>query len=92
MSPLGAVAGAAMEHPPGPVGGRGPRGEGEAPLMWNGGAATDLYYVHLTSPTFELESYTTAPAGRYDFKAADWLGFVDSTSAGWSAKSFLKMA
>jgi len=57
-----------------------PRGVGEAPLMWNGGAATDLYYIHLTSPTFDLESYTKAPSGRYDFSANDWLGFVDSTS------------
>jgi hypothetical protein len=48
--------------------------------MWNGGAATDLYYVHLTSPTFELESYTTAPMGRYDFTGPDWLDFVNSTS------------
>jgi len=57
-----------------------PRGVGEAPLMWNDGAAADAYYVHLTSPTFELESFTTAPSGRYDFAAQDWQRFVDSTS------------
>jgi hypothetical protein len=57
-----------------------PRGVGEAPLMWNGGAATDLYYVTLTSPTFELDSFTTAATGRYDFSAGDWADFVDSTS------------
>lgn len=33
MSPLGAVAGAAIEQPPGPVVGRGPLGEGEAPRV-----------------------------------------------------------
>ncbi|HEY8088500.1 MAG TPA: hypothetical protein VIF09_11660, partial [Polyangiaceae bacterium] len=42
-----------------------PRGIGQAPLMWNNGGASDLYYVHLTSPTFELESFTGAPASRY---------------------------
>jgi hypothetical protein len=57
-----------------------PRGTGEAPLMWIGAAATDLYYVQLTSPTFELDSFTTAATGRYDFSAADWQDFVDSTS------------
>jgi hypothetical protein len=66
-----------------------PRGVGEAPLMWNGGAATDLYLVTLKSPTFELDSFTTAPAGRYDFVApgtdagialGDWAAFVNSTS------------
>jgi hypothetical protein len=57
-----------------------PRGVGEAPLMWMNGGATDAYYVHLTSPTFELESYMTAAAGRYDFDAATWQEFIDSTS------------
>jgi hypothetical protein len=57
-----------------------PRGTGEAPLMWNGGGASDVYYVHLTSPTFELQSFTSAPSGRYDFSASDWAGFVDATS------------
>ena len=56
-----------------------PRGTGEAPLMWNGGGASDLYYVRLSSPTFELETFTTAATGRYDFAAADWASFVDST-------------
>jgi hypothetical protein len=31
VSPLGAVAGAGIEQPPGPVVGRGPLGVGEAP-------------------------------------------------------------
>ncbi|MGH7294949.1 MAG: hypothetical protein ACRELB_08450, partial [Polyangiaceae bacterium] len=29
-------------------------------LQWNGGAATDDYYVHVVSPTFELQEFTTA--------------------------------
>ena len=57
-----------------------PRGIGEAPLMWNNGGATDVYYVHLTSPGFELESFTSAAAGRYDFDPTTWQQFADSTS------------
>jgi hypothetical protein len=57
-----------------------PRGVGQAPLMWIGAAATDLYYVQLSSPTFELDTFTTAATGRYDFSAADWQDFVDSTT------------
>jgi len=57
-----------------------PRGVGEAPLMWMNGAATDEYYVNLTSPTFELETYVTAATGRYDFDATTWQEFTDSTS------------
>jgi hypothetical protein len=57
-----------------------PRGIGEAPLMWMNGGASDLYYVHLTSQTFELESFTAAASGRYDFAAKDWQAFTDSTS------------
>src|SRR5208282_5866272 len=29
-------------------------------LQWNGGAATDDYYMHIVSPTFELQQFTTA--------------------------------
>jgi hypothetical protein len=57
-----------------------PRGVGEAPLMWMNGGATDQYYVNLTSPTFQLETYVTAATGRYDFDAASWREFTDSTS------------
>ena len=57
-----------------------PRGVGQAPLMWNGAAATDAYLVTLSSPTFELDSFTTAASGRYDFSPADWASFVDSTT------------
>lgn len=58
-----------------------PRGLGAPPLEWNGGGAGDFYYVHVTSPTFELESFTTAPPpARYAFAAPTWTKFVDSTS------------
>ena len=44
-----------------------PRGLGSPKLMWNNGAAADIYYVHITSTTYELESFTTAPPpARYD--------------------------
>src|SRR5262249_7998852 len=32
-----------------------PRGLAGPLLMWNNGAAADIYYVHVTSATFELE-------------------------------------
>src|SRR5205823_2397840 len=38
-----------------------PRGIGAPLMMWNNGAAPDVYYVHVTSSTFELEAFTTAP-------------------------------
>ena len=58
-----------------------PRGLGSPKLMWNNGAAADTYYVHVTSSTFELESFTHAPTpSRYAFAAGTWQQFVDSSS------------
>jgi hypothetical protein len=57
-----------------------PRGIGGPSLEWQGGGAADVYYVHLTSPTFELESYTTAPGSRYDFVSTEWDAFANSTT------------
>jgi hypothetical protein len=58
-----------------------PRGLAAPLLMWNGGGATDAYYVHVTSTTFELESFATvAPPARYTFAGTNWQRFVDSTS------------
>lgn len=58
-----------------------PRGLGSPKLMWNNGGATDTYYVHITSATFELQAYSTVPPpSRYAFAAATWQKFVDSTS------------
>jgi hypothetical protein len=62
-----------------------PRGLLPPILQWNGGAATDDYYVHIQSPTFELEEYTTAtnaPASRVALDPTTWQKFVDSTSGG----------
>jgi WD40-like Beta Propeller Repeat len=40
-------------------------------VQWNGGAATDYYYLHLTAPTFEYEAWlTNAVPGRYTFPTA----------------------
>jgi hypothetical protein len=58
-----------------------PRGLNSPKLMWNGGAAADVYYVHIASSTFELESFATVPPpARYAFGAGIWGKFVDSTS------------
>jgi hypothetical protein len=57
-----------------------PRGLGETTLMWLGGAATDSYYVHVTSATFELNSYATAPQQWFDFTTTAWQELLDSTS------------
>jgi hypothetical protein len=52
-------------------------------LQWNGGAATDDYYVHLVSQTFELQEFTTAtgaPSSQLLLDATTWGQFTDSTS------------
>lgn len=37
-------------------------------VMWNGGTATDTFYLHLESPTFEYEAWMTGvDPGRYAF-------------------------
>ena len=58
-----------------------PRGLGSPKLMWNNGAAADVYYVHVTSATFELEAFSTVPPpSRYAFGTSTWQKFVDSTA------------
>lgn len=57
-----------------------PRGTGSIPLMWNGGAASDIVYVHLKSKNYELESFATNLNGRYDFGQGTWDAFVGSSS------------
>lgn len=57
-----------------------PRGIAGPQMMWNNGGAADTYYVHVTSPTFDLEAFTTVPPpSRYAFAAATWTKFVEST-------------
>jgi hypothetical protein len=57
-----------------------PRGLGAPPLMWNGGAAADTYYVHLTSGTFELEAFANNLPSRFDLDPTTWDQFANSTS------------
>jgi hypothetical protein len=60
-----------------------PRGLTGPTLQWNGGNATDIYYIHATSPTFEFETWTTVPPpSRYDFPKTPvdiWKKLTDST-------------
>ncbi len=57
-----------------------PRGILESTLMWLGGSVSDQYYIHVTAPTFELESYTNAPNRWWDFTTTAWKQFLDTTS------------
>ena len=60
-----------------------PRGVLPPILQWNGGAATDDYYVHVKSSTFELQAFvnaTNAPASRVAPDAATWQKLTDSSS------------
>jgi hypothetical protein len=52
-------------------------------LQWNGGAATDDYYVHVVSPTFELQEFATAtnaPSSRLLLDATTWSQLTGSIS------------
>jgi hypothetical protein len=50
-------------------------------LMWNGGAATDIYYVRIESATFELEEFSTAPPpAQLIPDTTTWNNFTDSTT------------
>jgi len=59
-----------------------PRGILAPVLQWNGGAASDDVYVHVTSSTFELEAYAAAPGptASYTFDPTLWQVLGDSTS------------
>jgi WD40-like Beta Propeller Repeat len=60
-----------------------PRGLLPPILQWNGGNATDDYYVHVVGPTFELQDFTTAmdaPASQYTLDATSWEKLTDSSS------------
>jgi len=62
-----------------------PRGLLPPILQWNGGAASDVYYVHIKSSTFELEDFTAAtnaPASRLPLDPTTWEKFTDSTAGG----------
>ena len=58
-----------------------PRGLAGPKLMWNGGAPTDVYRVHVESTTFSYEDFvTTTPPSRVDLPADVWNKFVESTA------------
>jgi hypothetical protein len=57
-----------------------PRDVGEARLMWLNGAAGDVYYVHVSSTTFDFQAYVSSSSGQYDFDATVWKQLTDSTS------------
>jgi hypothetical protein len=81
-----------------------PRGLIAPILQWNGGAATDDYYVHIVSPTFELQQFTAgtslgAPASQLPIDAATWTKFTESsegatqvTVARWNGTAATKIA
>jgi hypothetical protein len=60
-----------------------PRGLLPPTFQWNGGSASDDYYVHLESPTFVLDAYATAdnaPTSQITLDPSTWQKFVDSTA------------
>ncbi|HTQ48404.1 MAG TPA: hypothetical protein VMI75_36860 [Polyangiaceae bacterium] len=62
-----------------------PRGLLAPILQWNGGAATDDYYLHIVSSTFELQAFTTAtnaPSSRIALDETTWQKFTDSSAGG----------
>jgi len=60
-----------------------PRGLQGPTIQWNGGNDSDVYNIHIVSPTFELNWYGAVPnPSRWDFpKLPDdiWLKLTDST-------------
>jgi hypothetical protein len=79
-----------------------PRGLIAPILQGNGGAATDDYYLHIVSPTFELQQFSTstgAPASQLSIDAATWTAFTESTEgttqvsvARWDGTTATKIA
>ncbi|HEX8795545.1 MAG TPA: hypothetical protein VF765_31565 [Polyangiaceae bacterium] len=60
-----------------------PRGLNAPILQWMGGAASDDYYVHLTSASYELQAFVTstgAPSSQIALAQATWAQFTDSSS------------
>jgi hypothetical protein len=58
-----------------------PRGLLAPELMWNGGVASDAYYVHLVGPSFDLGLFTTAdPPSRFPIPTAAWNAFTASAA------------
>jgi hypothetical protein len=50
-------------------------------LMWNGGVAGDVYYVNVTSATFEYETFAAVPPpAAFTFDPTAWTELTNSTS------------
>ncbi len=69
------------------------RGLNAPEMMWNGGAAGDVYAIHIKSATYELQAFSAGkavtsvapgvtPAGAFafDYDGANWAKFAASTS------------
>src|SRR5262249_25102634 len=65
-----------------------PRGLEAPRMMWNGGLDQDWYYIHLTSATFELETFLhlnavindPGPASQFQLAQSRWRQLAESTS------------
>ncbi len=60
-----------------------PRGLLPPVLQWNGGAASDIYLVHIKNPSIDLETIgtaTNAPSSQLAIDPTTWQTFVDSSS------------
>ncbi len=58
-----------------------PRGLAAPTMMWNGGVASDVYYVHLSSKYFDLTEFVNAPPpARVAVDDTMWTKFAASTS------------
>src|SRR5262249_26779517 len=58
-----------------------PRGIGAPTLMWDQGTDSDIYYIHITSDTYELEAYTASiPPRRFNFGQTVWDQLLNSSS------------
>jgi hypothetical protein len=50
-------------------------------MMWDGGGAGDVYYVHFTGAYVDLEIFTSAdPPSRYQIEQPDWIAINESGS------------
>lgn len=60
-----------------------PKGLLAPELMWNGGGADDLYYIHFTGKYVDYEIYTkAAPPSRFAVDDATWKALTESGKGG----------
>jgi hypothetical protein len=69
-----------------------PRGLLPPQLMWNGGSAGDVYYVHLVGPSFDLGLFTSAdPPSRFTPTQLAWNALTTSAAAKSATVSLHRM-